>query len=60
MDNDSPLTSRKGLERVAREQRLANALRENLRRRKERARAQEKLRVPRKGNGRGTAGTPLA
>ena len=60
MDNDSSLTSRKSRERAAREERLAKALRENLRRRKEQARAQEKLHVRQEVKCRGTGGTPVS
>ena len=60
MDNDSSLTSRKSRERAAREERLAKALRENLRRRKEQARAQEELLVRQDGKRRGTGGTPTS
>ena len=46
MGDDSSPISRKSDERAAREERLAKALRENLRRRKEQARAQKQARVP--------------
>jgi len=46
MNEDPSSILRKGHERAARQERLANALRENLRRRKEQARAQEQLRPP--------------
>jgi hypothetical protein len=60
MDNDSSPMSRKSRERAAREERLAKALRENLRRRKEQARAQEERHVPQEGKCRGTGGTPVS
>jgi hypothetical protein len=60
MDNDSSLTSRKSRERAAREERLAKALRENLRRRKEQARAQEERHITQEGKCRGTGGTPVS
>jgi hypothetical protein len=43
MNEVCPTISRRRSERAARQQRLAEALRENLRRRKEQARAQEQL-----------------
>jgi hypothetical protein len=43
MSEVCPPVSRKRSERAARQRRLAEALRENLRRRKEQARAQEQL-----------------
>jgi hypothetical protein len=60
MDNDSSLPSRKSRERAAREERLAKALRENLRRRKEQARAQEKPHVQQEVKCRVTGGTPVS
>ena len=46
MNDDIHRAPRKSGERAAREERLARALRDNLRRRKEQARAQEKLGLP--------------
>ena len=48
-----------GTERAEREKRLAKALRENLRRRKEQARAQEQLGLPQSKEPRG-GGEPTA
>jgi hypothetical protein len=59
MDDDSHRTTRKRGERVAREERLAKALRDNLRRRKEQARAQEQLGLPQSKEPRG-GGEPTA
>jgi hypothetical protein len=59
MDDDSHRTTRKSSERVAREERLAKALRDNLRRRKEQARAQERLGLPQSKEPRG-GGEPTA
>jgi hypothetical protein len=47
-------------ERAAREERLAKALRDNLRRRKEQARAQQRRTEPRSKIGAGGDGEPLA
>ena len=60
MGSDSSLTSRKSGERAAREERLAKALRENLRRRKEQVRAQEQLRCPPDKDPRGGGSEPPA
>jgi hypothetical protein len=54
MDGDFHHTTRKSGERAAREERLAKALRDNLRRRKEQARAQEQLGLPRSKEPRGS------
>jgi hypothetical protein len=43
MSEPPHVTRRKAVEQAAREQRLAKALRENLRRRKEQARAQDRI-----------------
>jgi hypothetical protein len=53
MDDDSHRITRKSGERAAREERLAKALRDNLRRRKEQARAQEQLGPPQSKQRRG-------
>jgi hypothetical protein len=47
MSRTPDATSRKSAERAAREARLAKALRDNLRRRKEQARAQDRVTVAR-------------
>ena len=60
MGSDSSLTSRKSGERAAREERLAKALRENLRRRKEQVRAQEQRRCPPDKDPRGGGSEPPA
>jgi hypothetical protein len=63
MDGDSQQRSRKSEERAARRERLAKALRDNLRRRKEQARAREELRAPRPkkpGSGGGLSGASLS
>ena len=60
MDSDSPLKSPRRRERAAREERLAKALRENLRRRKEQARAQEERHITQEGKCRGTGATPVS
>ena len=54
MDDDIHRTTRKSGERAAREERLAKALRDNLRRRKEQARAQEQLGLPQSKKPRGS------
>jgi hypothetical protein len=54
MDDDIHRTPQKSGERAAREERLAKALRDNLRRRKEQARAQEQLGLPRSKEQRGS------
>jgi hypothetical protein len=59
MEDDSHRTTRKSGARVAREERLAKALRDNLRRRKEQARAQEQLGLPQSKEPRG-GGEPTA
>jgi hypothetical protein len=48
------------IERAAREERLAKALRDNLRRRKEQARAQQRRVAPLSKKGDGGGGEPLA
>ena len=53
-------TSRKSRERAARQERLADALRENLRRRKEQARGQEQLRSPQQEERHGVRREPTA
>ncbi len=60
MDDDFRRTNRKSGERAAREERLAKALRDNLRRRKEQARAQEQLELPQSKESRGDGGPPTA
>jgi len=60
MDDDSDRTPRKSGERAAREGRLAKALRDNLRRRKEQARAREQLGLPQSKGPRGDGGEPAA
>jgi hypothetical protein len=54
MDDDIHRTTRKSGGRAAREERLAKALRDNLRRRKEQARAQEQLGLPQSKKPRGS------
>jgi hypothetical protein len=49
-------TPRKSAERAAREERLAKALRDNLRRRKEQVRAREQAAIPQSDEGRGKGG----
>jgi hypothetical protein len=59
MSEPPRLTPQKSAARAAREERLAKLLRDNLRRRKERARAQQQLAAPRsKGLGGGTGEPP--
>ena len=60
MDDDLHHTTRKSGGRAAREERLAKALRDNLRRRKEQARAQEQLQLPQSKEPRGSGGPPTA
>jgi len=60
MDDDFHHTTRKSGERAAREERLAKALRDNLRRRKEQARAQEQLGFPQSKEPRGSGEPPTA
>jgi len=60
MDDDSDRTPRKSGERAAREERLAKALRDNLRRRKEQARAQEQQGLPRSKEPRDRGEPPTA
>jgi hypothetical protein len=60
MDGDPDLTPRKNSERTAREERLAKALRDNLRRRKEQARARGQLGLPQPKEPRGDDGEPTA
>ena len=60
MDDDFHHTTLKSGERAAREERLAKALRDNLRRRKEQARAQEQLGLPQSKEPRGSGEPPTA
>jgi hypothetical protein len=58
--DDIPSHPRESSERTAREERLAKALRDNLRRRKEQARAREQLGLPQSKEPRGDGDEPTA
>jgi len=60
MSKMADLSPRKRAERVAREERLAQALRENLHRRKEQARAQAERTVKPNSAGNGLSDAPLS
>jgi hypothetical protein len=60
MDDNPDRTPQKSGKRVAREERLAEALRDNLRRRKEQARAREQFGLPQPKEPRGDSGEPTA
>jgi hypothetical protein len=60
MDDDSDQNPRKSSARMAREERLAKALRDNLRRRKEQVRARGQLGLPQSKEPPGDDGEPAA
>ena len=60
MNNSPDLSPRKRAERALRDERLAQALRENLRRRKEQARAQAERTAKPNNAANGLSGTPLS